>query len=50
MASARAHAQAEKVSGPVFSGPLTPLRLLETRRLDGSSLVLDRYDARTSTS
>jgi dihydrofolate reductase len=30
---------------PVFSGPPTPLRLLEIRRLDGSSLVLHRYDA-----
>lgn len=32
---------------PVFTGPPTSLRLLETRRLDGSSLVLHRYDARS---
>jgi dihydrofolate reductase len=31
---------------PVFTGPRTPLRLLETRQLTGSSLVLHRYDAR----
>jgi dihydrofolate reductase len=33
---------------PVFTGPPTPLRLLEARRLDGSSLVLHRYDAQTT--
>lgn len=33
---------------PVFTGPPTPLRLVEARRLDGSSLVLHRYDARTT--
>lgn len=27
---------------PVFTGPPTPLRLVEARRLDGSSLVLHR--------
>jgi dihydrofolate reductase len=32
---------------PVFTGPPTPLRLIEARQLDGSSLVLHRYDART---
>jgi dihydrofolate reductase len=30
----------------VFTGPPTPLRLIETRRLDGSSLVLHRYEPR----
>ncbi|WP_433781441.1 dihydrofolate reductase family protein [Actinomycetospora sp. CA-101289] len=30
---------------PVFRGPPTPLRLLEARQLDGSSLVLHRYSA-----
>jgi dihydrofolate reductase len=33
---------------PVFTGPPTPLRLVEARRLDDSSLVLHRYDARTT--
>lgn len=33
---------------PVFTGPPTPLRLLEARRLDSSSLVLHRYDARST--
>lgn len=33
---------------PVFTGAPTQLRLIEARQLDGSSLVLHRYDARTS--
>lgn len=31
---------------PVFTGPPTRLRLLESRQLAGSSLVLQRFDAR----
>ena len=31
---------------PVFTGPPTSLRLLESRQLEGSQLVLQRYDAR----
>lgn len=31
---------------PLLDGPRVPLRLLETRRLPDSSLVLHRYDAR----
>lgn len=33
---------------PVFTGAPTELRLIEARQLDGSSLVLHRYDARPS--
>lgn len=33
---------------PVFTGAPTGLRLVEARRLDASSLVLHRYDARTT--